>query len=424
MSDAPILDLAGVGKSYRGYGSLWWRAAGWITGHPSHFTDHWVLREVSFALRRGEAVGVVGRNGAGKSTLLKIIAGTLTPTEGRVAVHGKVSAILELGMGFNREFTGRENVVHSCGLLGYEPARVHELLPWIESFADVGEYFDQPMRTYSSGMSMRVAFAVATAVRPDILIVDEALSVGDAAFQRKSFRRIEEFIADGTSLLLVTHGTDQVRNICDRALWIEQGRLRLDGPAKSVTEAYEKALFAQTAPPAADPTRPAHGFIDSTVLGANIEVEYGDGLARIVGVELSNGLGEPVNALPIGEPFTVSYEVRFLAPCREAHFGMLIKTIDGVTVYGTNTDHEGLESSFGAGDVVKVSFALQNNLCPGIYYLNCGASHATPDGRAYLHRRVDVAALRVLPGRREEAIAGLAYLAGRIRIEHLELAQS
>ena len=419
MTAPPILELATVGKSYRSYPSLWWRAAGWLTGRPTRFTDHWVLKDVSFALRAGEAVGIVGRNGAGKSTLLKLIAGTLVPTEGALAVRGRVSAILELGMGFNPEFTGRENAVYSCGLLGHEPPAIAQLLPWIETFSDVGEYFDQPMRTYSSGMNMRVAFAVATAVRPDILIVDEALSVGDAAFQRKSFRRIEEFIAGGTSLLLVSHGTDQVRNVCDRALWIEGGRVRLDGDAKTVTEAYEKSLFSLT--PAAEPDRALHAYLDQAMLASNVEVQYGDGLARIEAVTVTNGAGQPVNSLPIGEPFTVEYEVRFVSACEDAHFGMLLKTVDGIAVYGTNTDHAGLRSNFAAGDVVKVSFALQNNLCPGVYYLNCAASHGTPQGRAYLHRRVDVAAVRVLAGRRGETAAGLAYLGASVRIEQLEM---
>ena len=160
------------------------------------------------------------------------------------------------------------------------------------------------------------------------------------------------------------------------------------------------------------------------MIGTNIEVEYGDGLARIVTVEVSNSLGQGVNAIPIGEPFTVSYDVRFDVPCEEVHFGMLLKTIDGVTVYGTNTDEHGLRDRFDEGDVIKVSFALHNNLSPGIYYLNCGVSHATPTGRGYLHRRVDVAALRVLPSARRETLAGFAYLGNKVRIEQRELARS
>src|SRR5690348_13125470 len=183
VNDA-VLEIVGAGKSYRDYSSTWWRAAGWLTGKPSHFFDNWVLRDISLAVRRGEALGVVGRNGAGKSTLLKLVAGTLTATEGSVVTRGRVSAILELGMGFNPEFSARDNARHACGLQGYSRAAIDQMLPWIESFADVGAYFDQPVRTFSSGMTMRVAFAVATARRPDILIVDEALSVGDAAFQR------------------------------------------------------------------------------------------------------------------------------------------------------------------------------------------------------------------------------------------------
>jgi lipopolysaccharide transport system ATP-binding protein len=264
-------------------------------------------------------------------------------------------------------------------------------------------------------MSVRVEFAVATAVRPDVLIVDEALSVGDAAFQRKSFRRIEEFLAEGTSLLFVSHGADAVRNLCDRAIWLDRGRVRLEGDAKSVTESYEKDLFSNAGVVARTVGASDHGFVDASVT-SSIEVEYGDGLARIRDLEIRNSLGQQVNVLPIGETFTISYVVEFFADCIDTHFGLLLKTVDGITVYGTNTDNAGLRNRFGSGDAARVSYTLKNNLCPGVYYLNCGASHAGATGRAYLHRRVDAAALRVLHGRHDQTIAGLAYLGAAIDI--------
>jgi lipopolysaccharide transport system ATP-binding protein len=421
MTPPPILELAGVGKSYRSYPSLWWRAAGWLTGRSFRFTDHWVLRDVSFTLRAGEAVGIVGRNGAGKSTLLKAIAGTLVPTQGQLAVRGSVSAILELGMGFNPEFTGRENVVYSCGLLGYDPAVIAELMPWIEAFADVGHYFDQPMRTYSSGMTVRVAFAVATAVRPDILIVDEALSVGDAAFQRKSFSRIESFLAEGTSLLFVSHAMESVRALCEHAIWIEHGALAMDGSAKLVTEAYERSLFV--APTSArSAVRSPRGYFDDSLLTTPVEQQYGDGGATIVDVRFVDKAGRPINSLEVGESFLVEFTVEFAQACEDAQFGMLLKTVEGVTVYGTNTDRMGLRNRFAPGERVQVSFTLRNNLCPGLYFLNCGASAPAVDGRRYLHRRVDVAALKVLArDGEEETVTGLAYLEAKARLQPLEL---
>ncbi len=422
MSGETILELAGVGKSYRSYSSTWWRASGWITGHPSHYTERWVLRDVSFGVRRGEAVGIVGRNGAGKSTLLRIVASTLTPTEGSMFAHGRISAILELGMGFNPEFTGRDNVVYSCGLLGYEPDRITELVPWIEAFADIGEYFEQPMRTYSSGMTMRVAFAIATAARPELLIVDEALSVGDAAFQRKSIRRIESFLAEGTSLLLVSHGMETVKALCDRAIWIERGRVSMDASSKVVTEAYERSLFSDKLTSGVVEDDPG-GHFDQSLLNTAMEQQYGDGSARITDVQFVDRAGRRVNAIGVGESFTLEYVVEFLEPCRDAQFGMLLKTLEGVVVYGTNTDRAGLRNSYSAGERVKVSFSLRNNLCPGLYFLNCGASGPAQTGRDYMHRRVDVMALKVLPREVDESAAGLAYLEGKPRLQALEPAR-
>jgi len=239
-----LLQVENVGKSYREFGSEWRRFAGWFGMHSSKVKDHWVLRNVSFVVREGEAVGIVGQNGAGKSTLLKIITGTLGATEGAVRGVGRISAILELGMGFNLDLTGRENVVHSAGLMGFSSAQTQAILPDIEAFAEIGEYLDEPMRTYSSGMQMRVAFSLATAVRPDVLIVDEALSVGDAYFVHKCFRRIREFREDGTTLLIVSHDKSAVQSLCDRAVMLDKGRLVADGPPQEIMDLYN-ALIAE-----------------------------------------------------------------------------------------------------------------------------------------------------------------------------------
>ena len=228
MSDVR-LHLRDVGKAYREWGSEWRRFASWFGMHPKPESEDWVLRHVSFEVRAGEAIGIVGQNGAGKSTLLKIVTGTLRPSEGVVATAGTIAAILELGMGFNPDLTGRENVLHSAALMGHPNDKVLAAMPEIEAFAEIGEYFDHPVRTYSSGMQVRVAFAVATAFRPDVLIVDEALSVGDAYFQHKSFDRIRQFQKQGTALLLVSHDAAAIQSLCSRAILLERGHVLRDG---------------------------------------------------------------------------------------------------------------------------------------------------------------------------------------------------
>ena len=407
----PILELEGVGKSYRSFGSEWGRFRGWITGTPRGFTEHWVLRDISLAIAPGESVGILGRNGAGKSTLLKLIAGVLAPTEGRIALRGRVSALLELGMGFNPEFTGRENAVHACGLLGEDRSTIDALLPWIEDFADVGAYFDQPMRTYSSGMYVRVAFAVATAVRPDVLIVDEALSVGDAAFQRKSFRRIEEFLSEGTSLLLVSHSAELVKRVCEKGIWLDRGQMRMLGTAKETCESYEQDTLAGHLSPSTTPAQANGAFVDRS-LESDIEMQYGDRRAEIFDVTIAVDGDSPANTIPEAQRFAVCFRVRFLDECKDVHFGATIKTLDGICVYATNTALSHPHNLFRAGADVEVRFNLENNLIPGVYYLNCGANRWTEDGRTLLHRRVDTAAFRIMPGL-AEADNGLSHLRAR-----------
>ena len=223
-----LLSVQGLGKAFRSYRSEWHRFARWFGLSVKPREEHWVLRHVSFDIEPGEAIGIVGQNGAGKSTLLKMITGTLKPTEGQVQIHGRIAAILELGMGFNPELTGRQNVHHAAGLMGFTPEQIDAALPDIEAFAEIGDYFGEPVRTYSSGMQMRVAFAVATAWRPEILIVDEALSVGDSYFQHKSFDRIREFQEQGTTLLIVSHDRGAIQSLCDRAILLESGTVIKD----------------------------------------------------------------------------------------------------------------------------------------------------------------------------------------------------
>jgi lipopolysaccharide transport system ATP-binding protein len=241
LSDVPAIECAGLGKAYLMAASPLQRLMHQLRGH-SQARRHWALRDVDLQVARGEVVGVVGRNGAGKSTLLQLLCGTLAPTTGSVAVRGRVAALLELGAGFNPQFTGRENALLNAALLGLSAEEARARLGDMLSFADIGEFADQPVRTYSSGMFMRLAFAVATSVEPDILVIDEALSVGDGAFARKSFERIMELRARGATILFCSHSMYQVEALCERALWLDGGTVRMSGPASEVCGAYQASL--------------------------------------------------------------------------------------------------------------------------------------------------------------------------------------
>jgi len=239
-----LLNVQNLGKAFRTYSSEWKRFASWFGMTVTPCEEHWVLQNINFEIQPGEAVGIIGQNGAGKRTLLKIITGTLQPTEGRVLINGRIAAILELGMGFNPELTGRQNVYHAAGLMGFTEKQIQQAMPDIENFAEIGEYFDEPIRTYSSGMQMRVAFSVTTAYRPEILIVDEALSVGDAYFQHKSFNRIREFQEQGTTLLIVSHDRSAIQSLCNRAFLLENGEIIKDADPEKIFDFYN-AIIAE-----------------------------------------------------------------------------------------------------------------------------------------------------------------------------------
>jgi lipopolysaccharide transport system ATP-binding protein len=408
----------GLGKAFRTYRSEWQRVATWFGAVPRPATEHWALRGVSFAAAPGEAVGIVGQNGAGKSTLLKLIAGTLRATEGMVTVDGRVAAILELGMGFNPEFTGRQNAFHAAGLMGFDRAAVERAMPDIESFAEIGEHFDAPLRTCSSGMQMRVAFAVATAFRPQVLIVDEALAVGDAAFQRKCFQRIESFRAAGTALLFVSHDTETVKKLCSRALLLKSGRLELFGAAKRVCDEYERQLFggrdavAQGVAEAWEPAR-----FDPALAEAGCELSYGDGRAEIDSCWLEDRHGQRVNIVETGQPFVWRYTVRFREAVANPVFAMMLKTREGVALYGVDSGHLGLTPrTYGAGERVAVRFALANGLAPGVYYLNCGIRLDRDEGTTFLCRRVDAALVRITAPEGATAAVGLVDMAAGLTV--------
>ncbi|WP_448683369.1 ABC transporter ATP-binding protein [Pseudomonas nicosulfuronedens] len=404
-----LIVVNNLGKSFRNYRSELQRIARWFYLPVSPSEEHWVVRNISFTVEAGEAIGFVGQNGAGKSTLLKMITGTLQPTEGSVQINGRVAAILELGMGFSPELTGRQNVYHASGLMGFSAEKIEQNLQEIQAFADIGEYFDEPVRTYSSGMQVRLAFSVATAVRPDILIVDEALAVGDAAFQRKCYRRIEEFQEKGTTLLLVTHDIETVKKICNKALFLQHGGVVAYGPAKNVCDTYEKALFgnAKLASKTSQPHE-AKPLVDPSLM-SDCEVAYGDGRAVIESIWLESTEGQMANVFGIQDKLILKYNVRFNDAASDVVFAFMVKTREGVALLGMDTSHiqEIKNRHFNAGENILIRFELENFFAPGNYYLNCGVRDDSGDTPAFLHRRVDTALFRVRSSEESFAKSGL-----------------
>jgi lipopolysaccharide transport system ATP-binding protein len=410
--NSSALAVSGLGKAFRTYRSEWQRVLSWLGAPVKPSSEQWVLRDVDFAISSGDAVAIVGQNGAGKSTLLKLVAGTMRPSEGRVEVTGRVAAILELGMGFNPELTGRQNALHAGGLMGFDRRALQAVMPAIEAFADIEDYFDQPLRTYSSGMQVRVAFAVATAFRPEILIIDEALAVGDAAFQRKCFQRIEAFRHDGTTLLFVSHDLETVKKICSRAAFLNGGRLIRFGSAKQVCDEYEQHLFGAGAkPPAQSVSASEPARFDPALAATSCEVVYGNGRAEIETCWIEDGSGQRVNVIPSDRSFVWRYEVRFNEAVDDPVFAMLIKTREGVTVYGVDSRQLGVQRRrYLPGELIDVRFGLSNRLGPGIYYLNCGVRLDLHDRIEFVSRRVDAAMVRIVDSAPSTIIVGLVNM--------------
>jgi len=351
------LVVANVGKAYKRYPGKWSRALEWISGRPRH-DKTWVLRDISFSVNPGEAVGIIGVNGAGKSTLLKIITGTTQATTGSVSIQGRVAALLELGMGFHPDFTGRQNVFTAGQLLGLRADEIAVCMPAIEAFAEIGDYIDQPVRMYSSGMQIRLAFSVATAVRPDILIVDEALSVGAAYFQHKSFSRIREFREQGTTLLIVSHDRSSIQSLCGRAILLERGFVIKDGNPEEVMDFYN-AIIAEKENATVEVRRLEDG---------RVQTSSGTGEARVESIALLNEDDEAVEFINVGQSVQLKVEIRIHADLPELVFGYMIKDRLGQPVFGTNTHHLGGDMRHLAkGDRLTLVFSFPANIGLGSY---------------------------------------------------------
>jgi lipopolysaccharide transport system ATP-binding protein len=356
-----MLHVADAGKCYASYRSNLHRFARWL-GAPVQPSDQfWAVKDIAFSLAAGEALGLIGQNGAGKSTLLKMITGTVRPTTGHIAVGGRVGAILELGLGFNPELSGRQNVYQAGGLMGHSREELAGLMPEIEDFAEIGPFFDEPLRVYSSGMQARLAFALATATRPDILIVDEVLAVGDAYFQHKSFSRIRRFKEEGVAILLVSHSMGDVRALCDRVVLLDKGRIVKDGLPDAVVD-YYNALIAEkeNARLTVEQRRRKDGWLITR--SGTFEV-------TTVAVELLDvGSGAPVATARVGQRLLLRLAARAEADVPRLVLGYMLRDRTGHLVWGTNTWHTGqVLADIRAGEQIEFLMPFTCTLGPGSY---------------------------------------------------------
>ncbi len=360
--------------------------------------DFWALRDVSFELERGQVLGVIGRNGSGKSTLLQMVAGLLVPSEGRIEARGVTSALLELGAGFNPEFTGRENIFLSGAVYGFSRAMMEKKYDDIVSFADIGPHLDQPVKTYSTGMFARLAFAVAIQVDPDILLVDEILSVGDLGFQAKCFRRIEALRQKGTSILFVSHDLNSIQMLCDKAILLDDGRLVAAGAPNEITNTYI-GLLSRRGQPA--PT--AGGAADT-----KLRAELSD-------VRLLNAKGEATVHPRSGEKCRILYRVRFNDDMSEPVVSLQLKTMLGIVVYDqTSLFLNRRLPPCRKDDALDVVFDLTLNLCPGPFRVCAGIAEVRGEAPVPVSGNEDLA-IEVISDRRAH---GIALLNAELSFEH------
>lgn len=371
MSD-PLLVVANIGKAFHRYKSPWHQFGKWVGLSSRPAEAKWVLEDINFSIMPGEAVGLIGRNGAGKSTLLKMVVNVQEPTVGAVHHRGTIAAILELGMGFHNEFTGRENARYAASLLGHDHARIEELMPFIEDFCELGDYFDQPLRTYSSGMQMRLAFSVATASKPDLFIVDEALSVGDAYFQHKSFDRLKQLLREGASLLLVSHDRGAIQSICSRAILIDEGHIKKDGPAHEVLDFYNALIGGAIEDTIKIEANGAAG--GSSTVSGTLEVV-------LASITMMNDKSIKTTAFETGATARIVVDVDVKENVEKLVLGFMIRDLYGHIVFGTNTHMlDQVLFDVTKGDKYTFEIDLDINLGPGSY----SVSTALCDDRTHL----------------------------------------
>lgn len=385
-----------------------------------YFEYFWALQDVSFEVKKGHTVGIIGRNGSGKSTLLQLVCGTLSPTFGQVEVNGRVAALLELGAGFNTEFTGRENVYLNAALLGLGQRETDDRYQSIVDFADIGQFIDQPVKSYSSGMVVRLAFAIAINVDATVLVIDEALAVGDELFQRKCFAKLESLKESGVTILFVSHSASAVVELCDQAMLLEDGKRLAMGEPKYIVGQYQKMLFASDElreslkselcekdrldrsrtsedTKEQDSASSVEDFFDPA-LHPESTIEYESRGAVIENLRITTLAGKQVNHLVRGRRYVYCYDVRFTCETKFIQFGMLIKTTSGVALGGYHSSTTGKTGIAKAetGEIITAKFEFRCALNSGIYYLNAGVVGTVDGEERHIHRLLDGCCFRVI----------------------------
>src|SRR2546423_3908663 len=386
---ATALRVENVSKQYRIYATPADRLKESLTrGRFKRHREFWALKDVSFEIEKGTTTGIIGPNGSGKSTLLQIITGTLDPTHGEVWHEGRVAALLELGAGFNPEFTGIENAFMNASLMGFSRRETEALLPAIERFAEIGPFIYQPVKTYSSGMYVRLAFAIAISASPDILIIDEALAVGDAIFQHRCMRRIKATKESGVTILFVSPDPAAVRALCSRAILLNSGKMIADGHPSDVLNRYQKIIMAREeefegSPEEDSPSiEPEEAAQDHPLAPAQFTFRHGDGSAQVLKAELLNSYRRPVQMVETSESVLVRLLVRFATAVDDPVCGFLIRNRHGINLYGTNTELQQVDiGPVAAGEVVEVTFAFDCWLAPDSYSIAVAAH--SPDAVSF-----------------------------------------
>jgi lipopolysaccharide transport system ATP-binding protein len=425
MTDDIVIKVKGLSKCYHIYEQPSDRLLQMLyRGHKRFYRELWALKDVSFELRSGETVGIIGRNGSGKSTLLQMLCGTVNPTSGSIETKGRIAALLELGSGFNPDFTGRENIYLNASILGLSREETTVRYGSIVDYSEIGEFIDQPVKTYSSGMIMRLAFAVAIQVDPDILIVDEALSVGDERFQRKCFSHIEAIRNKGATILFVSHSSGQIVQLCDRSILLDAGEILEDGNPKQVVAHYQKLIYApegerktlrkailmevldnqENSELVFNRENPALGVVKPwPIFDPNLiptsTIEYSSHGATIHSPSISTLDGQPVNNLLIDAYYNYNYIVDFYKTATDVRFGMMVKSKEGIELGGASTSNASgdMNALILAGSTVSVSIKFQCRFNPGTYFLNAGVLGNVNGEETYIHRLLDAAMFLVLP---------------------------
>lgn len=369
------------------------------------YQEHYALNHINFEVKKGETVGIIGTNGSGKSTMLKLITGVLTPSSGEIRVDGRISALLELGAGFNMEYTGIENIYLNGTMIGFSRNEIDEKMQEILDFADIGEFVHQPVKSYSSGMFVRLAFAVAININPEILIVDEALSVGDVFFQAKCYRKFEEFKQQGKTILFVSHDLGSITKYCDRAILLNKGEKIFEGTPKETVDIYKKVLVNQFEPSELETDEDANDITKFSKdkdwkksIQVNPElIEYGEKSAEIIDYALLDENGLITNTFMKGTVFSVRMKIQAHKEVKEPIFAFTIKNLQGIELTGTNTTYEKVQvPPMEPGDIREVTFTQRLDLQGGEYLVSLGCTGYQDGDFQVFHRLYDVCSLTVI----------------------------